>query len=81
MIQFLRDKYNYVHGTFHGSETILWARINMFIGAAFAAAQATDLSPIFANPKYLTFWLVFSNLVTEMGRRRNAEYEPDGKIK
>lgn len=81
MIQFLQEKFTYLRGTFHGSSNILWARINVLIGAGFAAAQATDLSPLFANPKYLTFWLIFSNLVTEYTRRSGAEYNEHGEIK
>jgi hypothetical protein len=81
MIQYLRMKYAYVHGSFHNSSLIFWARLNVFIGALFAAAQATDLSPIFSNPKYLTFWLIFSNLISEYTRRRGATYDDAGNMK
>lgn len=80
-MNWLRQELTYLHGTFHNSETILWARINMVVGAAFAAAQATDLSPIFNNPKVLSAWLIFSNFMTEMARRRNAEFDDHGNMK
>ena len=80
-MNWLRQEWEYIHGTFHNSETILWARVNMVIGAAFAAAQATDLSPLFSNPKVLAFWLIFSNFMSEMARRRNAEFDDHGNMR
>lgn len=81
MLAWIKTEYSYLHGTFHGSEVILWSRVNIALGAAFAAAQQADLSPVFSNPKYLTFWIIFSNFINEMGRRRRAEYNPDGSIR
>lgn len=81
MIQWFRDTYNYLYSTFHGSETILWARLNMALGSAWFACQAADFGPIFNNPKYLTMWIIFSNFVNEMARRRNAQFDEAGKLK
>jgi hypothetical protein len=80
-MSWIKQELVYLWGTFHASETIIWARFNMVLGAAITAAQATDLSPIFSNPKYLAFWMIFSNFMTEMGRRRNAEYDDRGNMK
>lgn len=76
MLQFIKNAYAYVYGTFHGSESIIWSRFNMAFGSAWLALQGADLSPIFNNPKYLSCWIIFSNFVNEMARRRNATYDP-----
>lgn len=54
---------------FKDSETIVWARVQMFVGALWIAASSTDLSPIFPS-KYLPVWLVISGAITEYLRRR-----------
>ncbi len=56
---------------FSESETIFWARLQMFAGAVFTALSVADLSPLLP-PKYLTIWLIFSGVVTELLRRRRA---------
>ena len=81
MLAWLKQEWDYLYGTFHGSETILWARCNMFLGSAWAALQVADLSPVFNNPKILTYWIIFSNFVNEMGRRRHAEFDDHGNMK
>lgn len=52
------------------SETILWARLQVIVGAVWTALSATDLAPLL-NPKWLTYWLIFNGVVTELLRRRN----------
>ena len=56
---------------FKDSETIFWARLQVFAGVVFATLSTTDLTPLLP-PKYLTLWLVFSGVVTELLRRRRA---------
>ncbi len=56
---------------FSRSETIFWARLQMFVGAIWTALVAVDLAPLLP-PKYLTVWLVISGAVTELARRRRA---------
>ena len=51
------------------SVTIAWARLQVLFGAIWIALQSTDLAPLL-NPKWLTVWLVFSGVVTELTRRR-----------
>jgi len=80
-MNWLRQEWEYFYGTFHDSETILWARLNMFLGSAWAALQAADLSPVFSNPKLLTYWIIFSNFVNELARRNRAEYDDRGNIR
>lgn len=57
---------------FDYNETILWARLQVLVGAVWAVLQATDLSPVLQG-KYMTYWLVFSGVVTELLRRRGTE--------
>lgn len=57
---------------FEHSETILWARLQVLVGAVWIVLQATDLSPVLQG-KYMTYWLVFSGVVTELVRRRGTE--------
>ena len=57
---------------FKRSETIFFARLQVFLGAVFAVLTVTDLSPLLP-PKYLTIWLIISGVITELLRRRNAE--------
>jgi hypothetical protein len=56
---------------FQRSETIAWARLQMFIGAVWTALSMSDLSPVL-NPKWLTYWLVASGAITEYLRRRGT---------
>jgi hypothetical protein len=59
---------------FWRSETILWARLQMFVGTIWTVLSATDLSPLL-DPKWLTYWLIFSGAITEYLRRRGAMQE------
>ena len=58
------------HASFHDSEVILFARIQMILGVAWTVLSVADLAPLITNPKYLTAWLIGSGMVTE-GLRRN----------
>ena len=61
------------------SETIAFARIQMFIGAVWTVLAVADVSPILSG-KYLTLWLIFSGALTEYLRRRGTEVR-DGVIR
>lgn len=56
---------------FKDSETIFWARLQMAVGAIWTVLVATDLSPVL-DPKYLTYWIIASGVITEMARRARA---------
>lgn len=62
---------NGVFNWFWRSETIAWARLQMFVGIVWTVLSATDLSPLL-DPKWLTYWLIFSGVVTELLRRRGS---------
>ncbi len=59
---------------------IWFARLQVLGGAVWAALTAADLSPIITNQKYLTLWLIFSGLVTELSRRSNTYEDDDGHL-
>lgn len=54
------------------SETIFFARLQMFVGAIWTALVSVDLAPVLPE-KYLTLWLVASGIITELARRYRAE--------
>ena len=53
---------------FSGSETILWARLQMLIGIL----MATDLSPVLPAD-WLPFYVIVAGAITEMMRRSRAD--------
>ncbi len=57
---------------FKDSETIFFARLQLFIGAVWQTLVMTDLSPILP-PKWLPVWLILSGVVTEYLRRRREK--------
>jgi hypothetical protein len=60
-----------VKAWFKDSETIFWARLQMFVGAVWTVLVQADLAPLL-EPKYLTIWLVVSGVITEVARRSRA---------
>ena len=80
-MQWLRQEYDYIYGTFHDSSVIFWSRLQVLLGSLWFALQGVDLSPVLTNPKVLMGYLIVSNFVNEMLRRNGAEYHEDGTIK
>ncbi len=68
------------HRSFHQSGVIWFARIQVLLGAIWFALTAVDLAPLIGNPKYVTAWLIFSGLVTEMSRRSRTYQDDDGRL-
>lgn len=66
----IKAKWESVKSWFKYSETIFWARLQVLVGAIWTALSATDLAPLL-SAKWLTYWLIFSGVVTELLRRRN----------
>ena len=80
MWSWIKDEFAYLHGTFHDSEVIAWSRFQIMIGLVWQGLQGVDVSPI-VDQKYLVWYIIFSNVVNELLRRRKAEFNPDGSIK
>ncbi len=64
---------------FKDSETIFWARLQVFAGAAAAAVMALLADPsvhaavqAILDPAYVPYYLIAFGLVTEFLRRRRA---------
>lgn len=68
------------HRSFHKSGVIVFGRLQVLLGAIWGVLIATDLSPLIGNPKYITAWLIFSGLVTEMSRRSRTDEDEDGHL-
>lgn len=64
------------HNSFRSSATIVFARLQLLLAAAWSVLIMTDLAPVIQNPKYVTAWLIFSGVVTEYCRRRPATIDP-----
>lgn len=80
MWQTVKTKAVAFHRSFHNSETILFARLQVLIGAVWAVLSVTDLGPVINNPKYLTAWLIFSGVITELSRRSRSEQDCRGSF-
>lgn len=81
MLASIKREWTYLHGTFHDSETILWARVQVILGAVWLGLSQADMAPIINNPKYLSFWMIFNGAVSELLRRSREEFRDDGDRK
>lgn len=66
--------------SFHSSETLVWARIQMVGGAILIAATQTDLSPFLSNPKVLAGYVMINGFLSEILRRSNTVVADDGHL-
>jgi hypothetical protein len=64
-------------GTFRGSETIIWARLQVALGAAWLVLSRADLTPLDLKPEYAMYWMLFNGFISEMLRRNREDW--DGK--
>ena len=81
MWQSIKNITAYLVSSFHGSEVLIWSRLNIALGSAWLALQGVDISPLVHDPKLLVYWVIFSNFVNEMLRKRRAEYDDNGNMK
>ena len=71
--------------SFHDSEVLIWSRLQVVLGVLGSVVLAllhvvlqVDMSALFADPKYLVLWLVFSGLLTEFLRNRREAWRDPG---
>ena len=57
---------------FYNSESVLWARLQIFLGSIVAVLMATDVSP-WIPKEYLPIWVIFNGIVGEYLRRRKTQ--------
>jgi hypothetical protein len=69
-----------IHQSFHKSGTLVFARVQVMVGIVWEVLSHTDLSSVIGNPKYLTYWLIFSGVITEMTRRSGTYADEDGHL-
>jgi hypothetical protein len=80
-MSWLKEKVRYLHGTFHSSEVIWWARIQFVLLVVYQALQVVDLSLFISDHRLFQAYLFVNALVSEYLRRRNATYDENGNIK
>jgi hypothetical protein len=78
MLAFITEKGAWLLSTFHGNETLVWARLQVALGAAWMSLSAADLTPLHIEPKYMMGWMMFNGFVSEMLRRNREEFKDDG---
>ena len=71
--------FNDLKNWFRHSETILWGRFQVLVGAVWTVALATDISPFFSSPKIIAGWATFSGIMTEYARRRGTEVREEDR--
>ena len=81
MWAWIKQEFWYLHSTFHDSSVIVWSRVQVIAASVWLGLQGVDVSPVVKDPKYLMYYIIFSNVVNELLRRRGAEYHDDGSIK
>lgn len=57
---------------FKRSETLAWARLQVFVGIVWTTLSSADLAPVL-DAKYLTYWLIANGIISECLRRRGTE--------
>lgn len=72
MWQHTQDWWWKFHDSFHGSDTIVWARAQLMLGCAYTAMQGVDISAFVSDHRLLQCYIFANALATEMLRRRNA---------
>lgn len=60
--------------SFHDSEVILFARLQVAVGSLWLVLVHNDLSPWLTDPKVLLGWSVLSGFITEAARRNRATF-------
>jgi hypothetical protein len=65
--------------SFHDSEVIVFARLQLLGAVIWGTLTVTDLSPLL-EPKYVTLWLLLSGAVTEYAKRRRTEVVSSGEL-
>lgn len=65
---------------FKDSETIFWARLQVFIGAIVAAVLSVANDPTVSEaikailkPEYVPYYVIAFGIITELARRRRAD--------
>lgn len=79
MNQHLKDIWVRFLTSFHGSEVIIWARLQIMAGAIWVGLQGIDMGVWIDDKKLLGYWMLFSASLTEYLRRRRADFNGDSQ--
>jgi hypothetical protein len=71
----MREYFNKFWRSFHDSEVILWARLQFLLLALYTALQSVDMSQVISDGHLLQGYMFTNAFVTELLRRRNAEWK------
>lgn len=71
MLAGIKHAYDWVYGTFHDSSVIVWSRVQVLFATLWIGLQGVDVSPVIKDPKYMLYYIVFSNVLNELLRRRS----------
>lgn len=63
------------HASFHDSEIILWARVQVVLGCAYAALQGVDMTTFISDRRMMMYYLFANGLITEMLRRNREDWK------
>lgn len=72
MWQHTKDWWDKFHASFGGSDTIVWARAQLLLGAAYTGVQGVDMTAFISDHHMLQYYIFANALITELLRRRNA---------
>ena len=79
MWQKLKAWVQWAVGWSHESGTIVWARIQVYLGIFLGVLVTVDLSPFFTfNPKLMIAYMIVNGMLIEMIRRRKGSQDPIG---
>src|SRR6478736_402889 len=75
----VQSMWNKIKSWFKNSTTILWARIQVFIGLVVASLMALASDPNVSSaiqsalqPKFIPYYVIMIGLITEIARRRTV---------
>jgi hypothetical protein len=60
--------------SFHGSETIIWARVQYFFVLLLTAVNSVDLSPFITDRQLLVVYMLINAVVTEAVRKNREDW-------
>lgn len=70
----IRDYWQRFHGSFHDSETLFLARLQVAAGSIWVGLSSADLSPFITDHKQYAYWVIGSGVVNEYLRRRRENF-------
>lgn len=70
----IRDYWQRFHGSFHDSETLFFARLQVVAGSIWCGLSSADMSPFITDHKQLAYWMIGSGIVNEYLRRRREDF-------